>query len=155
MNNSSYRVVPLSTSVAEAARNAANAGVCDHVVVTADAPDGYPCRHCLRWAQPGERMVLFPFASIAPGQPYSEIGPIFVHDEPCERYRLTAEFPADFRGGRAIRAYNSNQTIIAAEVANGNTAEAVIERLLQNPETDFIQVRSASHGCYTMGIERV
>ena len=155
MKTSNYRIVPLPTEIAEAARRAAQAGAPDHAIVTADSPNGFPCRHCLRWAQPGERMVLFPFASIAPGRPYSESGPIFVHAESCERYRLTNEFPVVFRRGRAIRAYDSKQNMIAGEVVNGNEPEAVIEKLLQNPETAFIQVRSASRGCYTMGIERV
>jgi hypothetical protein len=155
MKTSKYRVVPLLTEIADAARRAAQDGAPDHAMVTADSPEGYPCRLCLRWAQPGERLILFPFASIAPGRPYSESGPIFVHAERCERYRLTNEFPAEFRRGRAIRAYDSEQNMIAGEVVNGNEPEAVIEKLLQNQETAFLQVRSASRGCYTMGIERV
>jgi len=155
MKTFEYRVVPLLTEIADAARRAAQDGAPDHAAVTADSPDGYPCRHCLRWAQPGERLILFPFASIAPGRPYSESGPIFVHEERCERYPLTNEFPAEFRRGRAIRAYDSEQNMIAGEVVNGNEPEAVIEKLLQNPETAFLQVRSASRGCYTTRIERV
>lgn len=155
MKTSSFRIVPIRTEIAEAARREAEAGAADHAVVTADSPIGYPCRHCLRWAQPGERMILFPFAAIAPGRPYSESGPIFVHAEACERYPATFEFPADFRKGRVIRAYNSQQEIIAAEVANGEGPEPVIERFLQKPETAFVHVRSASHGCYTMEIERL
>jgi hypothetical protein len=100
-------------------------------------------------------MILFPFAAIAPGRPYSETGPIFVHAGPCERYATSYEFPADFRNGRVIRAYNSQHEIIAAEVANGGGPEPVIERFLQKPETAFVHVRSASHGCYTMGVERI
>jgi hypothetical protein len=154
MTTSSFRVVPLQTEIAEAARQAADAGAPDHAVVIADAVGAYPCRHCLRWAQPGERLILFPFASVPAGHPYSESGPIFVHADPCERYRATDEYPADFREGRVVRAYNPKHDMIAAEVANGAGPEAVIERFLQKPETVFIHVRSASRGCYTMGIER-
>lgn len=155
MKNSSFRIVPIRTEIAEAARREAEAGAPDHAVVTADSPSGYPCRHCLRWAQPGEWMILFPFAAIAPGRPYSESGPIFVHAEPCERYAATHEYPLEFRTGRAVRAYNSQHDIIAAEVANGEGPEAVIERFLQKPETAFVHVRSASRGCYTMEVERI
>ena len=155
MKTSSFRIVPLSTEIAEAARRSAKAGASDHAVVTADAANGYPCRHCLRWAQPGEHMILFPFAAIPSGRPYSESGPIFVHADPCERYGATGEFPAAFREGRVLRAYNSAYDIIAAEVANGAGPEAVIERFLQKPETAFVHVRSASHGCFTMEIERL
>jgi hypothetical protein len=155
MKNSNFRIVPLRTEIAEEARRAAQSGAPDHAVVTADSPTGYPCRHCLRWARPGERMILFPFAAIPPGRPYSESGPIFVHAEPCQRYTATNEFPADFRKGRVFRAYNSGQDMIDAEVVNGNEPEAVIEKLLQNPDTEFLHARSVSRGCYTMQIERV
>ncbi len=155
MKTSSFRIVPLRTEIAEAARSAAGQGAADHRVITADSPRTYPCRHCLRWAQPGERMILFPFASVPPGRPYSESGPIFVHADPCERYRATEEYPADFREGRVVRAYNSQHNMIAAEVANGVGPEALIERFLQMPETAFIHIRSVSRGCYTMEIERL
>jgi hypothetical protein len=155
MKNLSFRIVPIRTEIAEAARRKAKSGAPDHAFVTADSPKGFPCRHCLRWAQPGERMVLFPFAAIAPGRPYSESGPIFVHAEPCERYSAASEYPSDFRENRVLRAYNSEHDIIAAEVANGEGPEAVIERFLQKPETAFVHVRSASHGCYTMEVERI
>lgn len=155
MKTSSFRIVPIRTEIAEAARRDAKTGAPDHVFVTADSPNRYPCRHCLSWAQPGERMILFPFAAIAPGRPYSESGPIFVHAEPCERYAATHEFPPALRNGCVLRAYNSQHAIIAAEVANGEGPEAVIERFPQQPETAFVHVRSASHGCYTMEVERL
>src|SRR5207244_1719883 len=85
MKVSNYRVIPLKTEVAEAARRTAKSGASDHRVVAVDSPRGYPCRHCLRWAKPGEQMILFPFAAIPPGHPYSETGPIFVHEQSCER----------------------------------------------------------------------
>ena len=126
MKTSSFRIVPLRTEIADAARRAAAQDAADHRPVTADSPNGYPCRHCLRWAQAGERMILFPFAAIPGGRPYSESGPIFVHAESCERYPTTNEYPAAFREGRTIRAYNSDHAIIAAEVANGEGPEALI-----------------------------
>jgi hypothetical protein len=155
MKTSTFRIVPLETEVAETARRAAAKGAPDHAVITADSPKGFPCRHCLQWAQPGERMVLFPFAAIPPGHPYSESGPIFVHAEPCERYATTDQYPEEFRKNRVVRAYNSKQDMIDARVANGAEPERIVENFLQNPEVAFVQVRSVSHGCYTMQIERI
>ena len=154
MRTSTFRIVPLSTEVAEAARRAAASGTPDHTVVVADSPEGYPCRHCLRFANSGERLILFPYASIPAGHPYSEIGPIFVHEQACERYWMTDEFPPDFRCGRVIRAYNSNYDMIDAEVVNGSELEAVIEKLFQKPETAFVDARSVTRGCYTFRIQR-
>jgi Protein of unknown function (DUF1203) len=154
MTDSIFRIIPLFTAVADAARRAAKAGASDHAIVAVDSPTGYPCRHCLRWAQPGERVILFPFASIESGHPYSEIGPIFVHEQACERYSAAHEFPADFRHGRVLRAYDAQLNMIDAIVVNGEAPEAVIEKLLRNPEASFLQARSVTRGCFTMRIER-
>lgn len=155
MKATNYRIVPLPTEVAERARANARAGDSDHAIVTTAVAGSYPCRHCLRWAKLGEALVLFPFATIAPGKPYAETGPIFVHADSCERYRATDEFPGDFREGRSIRGYDAAENMIAGEVVNGSGPEAVVERLLADPAIAFLQVRSASRGCYTFGIERV
>ena len=155
MKNFAFRIVPLPTKVAETVREAVAKGASDHAVVTADSPAGYPCRHCLRFAKPGERVILFPYASVPGGHPYSESGPIFVHAERCDRYEDTREYPRDFRKGRVFRAYNSNFNMIDAEVANGAEPEVVIEKLFENPETVFVQARSVTRGCYTFGVERI
>ena len=155
MKTSTFRIVPLPTEVAEEARQVTASRAADHAVIKVDSPTGYPCRHCLRWAQPGERVILFPYASIPAGHPYSEIGPIFVHAEPCKRYSATREYPADFCNGRAFRAYDADYNMIDAVVANGIEPEAVIQKLFENSETKFVQARSVTRGCYTFGVERV
>jgi hypothetical protein len=152
--SSAFRIAPLPTEVAEEARRVAESGAEDHAIIKVDSATGYPCRHCLRWAQPGERVILFPYASIPPGHPYSETGPIFVHAERCERYGATGEYPVDFRNARVFRAYDANYNMIDAEVANGNDPEAVIEKLLQNPKTEFVDARSVTRGCFTFRILR-
>lgn len=154
MKQPHYRITPLPTEVADAARRALAAGASDHALVTADSPSGYPCRHCLRWATPGEQMILFTYAAVDDG-PYQERGPIFVHAEPCVRYTAVTRYPADFTNGRVIRAYDARNFIIDARVVNGEGPEAAIEDLLQNPRAAFLHVRSVGYGCYTMGVERV
>jgi hypothetical protein len=154
MKTSTFRIAPLPTDIAEKARRAAESGAGDHAVIMVDSATGYPCRHCLRWAKLGERVILFPYASIPPGHPYSETGPIFVHVEKCERYSAIREYPADFRNSRVFRAYDANYNMIDAEVANGSEPEAVIERLLQSPKTEFVDARSVTRGCFTFRIQR-
>ena len=155
MKTFNFRIVPLATEVVEGARRTAATGVSDHVMLTADSPDSYPCRHCLRWANPGERVILFTYASVASGRPYSETGPIFVHAEPCERYDAIHEYPTDFRNGRVLRAYDADYNMIDAVVVNGSEPEAAIEKLFENPETKFLQARSVTRGCYTFGVKRI
>jgi hypothetical protein len=154
MKTPSFRIIPLPTDIADAARRAAKAGAADHAVVTVDSPESSPCRYCLRWARPGERVILFPYAAIPSGQPYSETGPIFVHTDECQRYSATNEYPADFRNGRVFRAYDSKNNIIDAQVMDGTEPEVVIESLFQNPETVFVDVRSVTRGCFTFRVQR-
>jgi hypothetical protein len=154
MKTSSFRIVPLPTEIADAARRAVNAGAADHALITVDEPGSAPCRHCLRWAQPGERVILFPYAAIPSGQPYSETGPIFVHANECQRYSATNEYPVDFRNGRVFRAYDSNYNIIDAQIVNGDEPEIAIESLFQNPDTAFVDVRSVTRGCFTFRVQR-
>lgn len=154
MKTSSYRVVPLPSEIVETARRAARAGARDHTIIPVDSPTGYPCRHCLQWAQPGEEVVLFPYASVPPGRPYAESGPIFVHAKACPRYAATDEFPENFRRHRVLRAYDTDDKMIDAVVVPDDQPEPVIEKLLQNSETAFLQARSVTRGCYTFRIER-
>lgn len=154
MKTSNFRIIPLPTDVAEEARRAAAAGATDHTIITVASPNEAPCRHCLRWARPGERVILFPYASIPPGRPYSETGPIFVHADECQRYAASDQFPADFRRNRVMRAYDSNDDMIDARVIDGDEIEPVVEELLHNPATAFLQARSVSRGCYTFRMER-
>jgi len=154
MKTSGFRIIPVSSEIADAARRAVKAGAVDHALITVDSPESSPCRHCLRWAQPGERVILFPYTAIPSGHPYSETGPIFVHANDCQRYSSTNEYPADFRDGRVLRAYDSNHNIIDAQVANGSAPEVVIESLFQNADTAFVDVRSVTRGCFTFRVQR-
>ena len=154
MTTSPFQVIPLPTEIADAARRAVNAGAPDHELITVDSPESSPCRHCLRWAQPSEPVVLFPYAAIPSGHPYSETGPIFVHANQCERYSATNEYPADFRNGRVFRAYDSNYNIIDAQVVDSSEPEVVLESMFQDPETVFVDVRSVTHGCFTFRVQR-
>ena len=98
-------------------------------------------------------MILFPYQSILADRPNAESGPIFVHQESCARYSTVAEYPATFEGRRAIRGYNARDEIVAAEVANDDP-QTTICALLASPKISFLQVRSVTHGCYTMKVER-
>src|SRR5438067_5415432 len=79
MKTSTFRIVPLPTEVAEEARHLAESGAADHAVIKVDSPIRYPCRHCLRWAQPCERVILLYYPSLPASHPYSDNGQIFLY----------------------------------------------------------------------------
>ena len=154
MTTSNFRIVPLPSNLVDEAREAVRRGAHDHALVEVDSPRSFPCRHCLSWAQPGEHGILFTYDSVPAGRPYSESGPIFVHEQRCEPYRATNNYPPDLREGRVLRAYDSQDKMIDAVVVNGEEPETVISKLFSNPATAFLQVRSVTRGCFTFKIER-
>ena len=155
MTSSNFHIVPLPGDLAEEAREAVKRGARDHAVVEVDSPRSFPCRHCLSWAQPGERVVLFTYASIPARHPYAESGPIVVHEQRCEPYGAMNDYPPDLRQGRVLRAYDLQANMIDAAVVNGEEPETIISKLFGNPATAFLQVRSVTRGCFTFKIERV
>ena len=153
MTNNSFRIEALPTELADEARTKAANGAPDHKISVVADEHSAPCRHCLTWAKLGDRVILFPYQAIPADQPYAESGPIFVHAEACDRYASAHEFPPELRTGRVVRAYNQQNEIVAAELANV-APETTAARLLQNDAIEFLHVRSASHGCYTFKVER-
>ena len=154
MTTSNFHIVPLPGDLAEEAREAVKRGGGGVAVVEVDSPRSFPCRHCLSWAEPGERVILFTYASIPAGHPYAESGPIVVHEQRCEPYGATNDYPPDLRQGRVLRAYDSQANMIDAAVVNGEESETIISKLFGNPGTAFLQVRSVTRGCFTFKIER-
>ena len=48
---------------------------------------GNPCRHCLRLIPSGQGKLVLAYRPFPGLQPYAETGPIFLHVDPCARYR--------------------------------------------------------------------
>jgi hypothetical protein len=149
-----FKIMPLETKIADSARRNAASGTAGSAVITADSPNAFPCRHCLRFAEPGERVVLFTHTAIPESSSYCESGPIFVHLEQCERYAATDEYPAQLRNGRAMRAYNSEFEMIDASIVDPATPESVIAKMFENPKTAFVDARSVTRGCFTFRVVR-
>ena len=63
--------------------------------------DGNPCRHCLDMIGAGEPMLVLAHRPFATVQPYAEVGPVFLHAEPCEARARTATVEAPDGTGRS------------------------------------------------------
>ncbi len=75
---------------------------------TADGP-GYPCRHCLRLAEPGETMLLGRYDLPRPLGPYWTPSPIFLHERDCPAWDTPNEIaPTILANGLvSVRAYDA------------------------------------------------
>jgi hypothetical protein len=134
---------------------------------------GEPLRCCLRRSQPGEQIALVSYAPLRrwaqrtgadPG-PYEEVGPVFIHPEPCEGPVGTG-IPSGFLGRHfVLRAYRADGRILggtlieapdAADTAAADTAaaEAQLLRLFADPDVAIVHVRAVEFGCFQFEVSR-
>jgi hypothetical protein len=119
---------------------------------------GVPCRHCLRQVAGGEPYLILAYRPFPKDQPYAEVGPIFLHAEPCDAYRDHNEIPATYLGGepRIVRGYSRDDRIRydTGKVVEPERIADYARALLDDPETAYVQVRSSTNNCYAFRIDR-
>lgn len=150
-----FNIVALPSEVAERWRLAAvdeYGNALDPIV--ADKPAAFPCRHCLRDAEPGEAMLLASHSPFALPGPYREVGPVFVHAASCPRWRGDAIPPQLRRRLLALRGYDRGQRIVDAVVVEGAAMDEELARILGRDDVDFVHVRFARTGCFACRIDR-
>jgi len=115
-----------------------------------------PCRHCLRYAAPGDSLLLFSYKPFGKPALYQEVGPVFVHADGCDRFPAEGDFPADFsRRPLILRPYDVNDDIQDSQVfAEAGEAERTARTLLADPAVAYVHARSRTRGCYLFRIER-
>lgn len=148
-------IIALATEVAERWRQR---GVDEHgnplTPIVADKPAAFPCRHCLRDAEPGEPMLLASHSPFALAGPFKEVGPVFVHAEPCTRFG-GGDVPLQLRRRLlALRGYDRAQSLVDGVVVEGAAIEAAAATLFANADVDWVHVRFAKPGCFACRIER-
>ncbi|MET8155709.1 DUF1203 domain-containing protein [Sphaerisporangium sp. NPDC005289] len=120
------------------------------------AGGGEPLRCCLRDAAAGEELLLFGYEPPIPASPYREIGAVFAHARPCAGPAALDRYPAGWYGRpQVLRAYDARGWIHpATRVHDGSDPEAVIARMLAEPEVVEIHSRNVAYGCYMFTLTR-
>jgi hypothetical protein len=120
--------------------------------------DGNPCRHCLDDIAAGEEMLVLSYRPLASLQPYSEVGPVFLHARACTRHEDGAALPPVLarRPMMLIRGYGRDERIVGGTGTAIPTAELVARctELLDDARVAHVHVRSATNGCYQCRVER-
>jgi hypothetical protein len=123
--------------------------------VVADAPVGFPCRVSLRDAAPGERLVLVGHRHLDTPGPFAASHAVYVREAAEEADPAPGEVPALLRlRTLAVRAFDAEAMMIAAELVPGEALEPVLERLLADPRAAFAHLHYAAPGCYAARAER-
>ncbi len=152
---SSYRVIAITTKLANQVRETRLSPRYGHPVYEEVAGGYGPCRHCLRTFRVGqEKRLLFtcdPFYGIAP---FQLPGPVFIHAEDCPRYDEKAGFPPDLRRhALTVMAYGSSRELTSEERMVGAN-ENLIAELLANSAVRYLHVRDTEAGCFDFCISR-
>ncbi|MGD0867516.1 MAG: DUF1203 domain-containing protein [Rhizomicrobium sp.] len=121
----------------------------------ADEKPGFPCRVSLEDAQPGESLLLLPFEHQPAHSPYRAAGPIFVRETARKAFDGAGELPPVLLGHLlSVRAYDSDGSMVDADVVDGAAVEKLLARLFDRADTDYIHIHFARRGCYACRVER-
>jgi hypothetical protein len=121
----------------------------------ADSKPGFPCRISLEDAEPGETVILAPYAHQTAATAYQSAGPIFVRDGATARADVRDQVPEQLASRLlSLRAYDADGMMIDAEVADGRELEAQIARFFGNAQTSYIHAHFARRGCFAARIDR-
>jgi uncharacterized protein DUF1203 len=125
-------------------------------VVVVDEACSYPCRRCLRDAEPGEQVVLLsydPFDDDA-ATAYRQPGPIFVHEKPCT-HEPSDELPDQLtRRLLSVRSFAPDHAMSGGVVIQGVDLRETVERLLADESVAYLHVHNAGPGCFATRIDR-
>jgi hypothetical protein len=155
-NKMLVKFVGISTETAESVRQTTRSPVYDFPAHKEAAPEGAPCRHCLRLITPkDEEAILFTYDRFTGIEELPQPGPIYIHAKNCQRYDENAGFPEELRGSpRTLEAYTRGRCLVAQEYVSDGAFEPAIDSLFSNDAIDYIQVQSTTAGCFTFRIER-
>jgi hypothetical protein len=120
-----------------------------------DAKPGFPCRITLEDAEPGDTVLLLNHEHQSAETPYRSRHAIFVSEKALATKRVVDTVP-DVLSSRLIslRAFDTGHMMIDADVAQGDDLEALIQRMLANPDVAYLHAHNARRGCYAARIDR-
>lgn len=167
MTTATWQVRAIDAAVCQQLRRRDDAGNPPRLMT--DDEGGSPLRCCLRGIRPGERVALVSYAPLhrwaretgADPGPYDEVGPVFIHAEPCAG-PSGAGYPVAVHGSRRVlRAYSADGRILGGrltepeEVDDPQAASGLVAGVFADPDVALVHVRAVDFGCFTFEIRRL
>lgn len=120
-----------------------------------DECPGYPDRVTLSEVEAGGTVLLMNFEHLPVDSPYRSRHAIFVQEGAQEADLVIDKVPDSLaRRVLSLRAFDKNDHIVEADLAEGEAIEPTIRRLLENSDVQYIHAHYAQRGCYAALIER-
>jgi hypothetical protein len=153
---SEFRMIAISSELADKVRETKRSPGYGHPVVTAVATGHGPCRHCLRpFAVGQETRMLFtlnPFDEVAE---IPQPGPVFIHEAECERYGEADGYPQELLPFAAVLdGYDEEQMIRARKMVTDGSQATAIGEMMADPLIRYVMVRDGQAGCFDLRVER-
>jgi hypothetical protein len=123
----------------------------------ADEAFSYPCRVSLEDADVGEELLLLNFAHLKTTSAYQANGPIFVRRNAIEAPVFVDQLPPMLNQAHrlfSVRAFESSDRMVDAEVANSTELKAQLESFLIKPQVNYLHVHFARRGCFAARVDR-
>ncbi|MFC7738948.1 DUF1203 domain-containing protein [Roseomonas sp. GCM10028921] len=155
-----FQCIPIPTETAERFRRTGrddNGNEVRRIVATSG--NGFPCRHCLRPAEPGETVLLGSYNLRRPRGIYWTPSPIFLHGAACPRAEGLNELASIVRSNSlvSVRAYDAADQCLydLGQVCAGEDVDGPLERALGDARTAFVNIHTARPGCLLSMVARV
>lgn len=153
-----FRCIPIPTETADRFRDTGVDDLGNAVLhLVAETSADAPCRHCLRYAEAGEAMLLGSYDLPRPRGVYWAPSPIFVHAEPCRRFDEHDVVAPIVRANSlvSLRAYDADDRCIYAlgTVCFDAGIDAPLARALADARTAFVNIHTARPGCWLCRVE--
>jgi len=119
-----------------------------------DANHAFPCRISLTDAEIGDEVILVNYEHLAVATPYRSRHAVYVREGEVQFDALDVVPDMLRKRLLSLRGFDAAGMMTSAEVAEGRDLEAVIERQLADPRTQYLHAHIARPGCYAAHIER-
>ena len=116
---------------------------------------GLPDRIALSDTVGDETVLLVNHEHQSAATPYRSRHAIFVRERAAEPFDAVDAVPDALRRRMlSLRGFDARGMMVDADLVDGQQIEALIERLLAQPEIDYVHAHFARRGCYAALIRR-
>lgn len=120
-----------------------------------DSQPGFPDRIEMKDAAIGQSVLLLNHLSQPAHSPYRACHAIFIREGATQAFDAVNQVPEVMRIRLlSLRAFSAEGMMLDGDVVEGRVMEAVVERMLANPEVSYLHVHNAKRGCYSGRIDR-
>lgn len=151
-----FRIRGLPTEPFAKLFSLSDAELAQHLAVRrkVDEEHGFPCRISLTDAKVGDEVILVNYEHLDVASPYRSRHAIYVRkgEVPFDAVDTVPDMLS--RRLLSLRGFDNTGMMTAADVVEGRRLEDAIERLLADPQTEYLHAHIARPGCYAARIER-